>query len=56
MTKNSIFNQSTAAAIAATLLSLGTASSATLRPGKKFYSDDPIWTMPRPTPVVNARL
>src|SRR3954465_8053614 len=53
MTKTSIFNQSTAAAIAAVRLSLGAADAAGLRAGKKFYSDDPIWSMPRPTPVVN---
>jgi hypothetical protein len=54
MQKNLIMNRSTAAAVAAALLSLVTAEAAGLRVGKKFYSDDPIWSMPRPTPVVKA--
>src|SRR6185369_12367715 len=43
-----------AAGVTAAALALGTLGAATLQAGKKFYSDDPIWSMPRPTAVVNA--
>src|SRR5579872_3758863 len=43
-----------ATAITAGALALGTLGAATLQAGKKFYSDDPIWAMPRPAAVKNA--
>src|SRR5690349_12127614 len=37
-----------------TALALGTLGAATLQVSRKFYSDDPIWSMPRPTAAVNV--
>lgn len=45
---------SIAAAISASLLSIGVAAAAGVEAKKKFYSDDPVWSMPRPVPAKNV--
>ncbi len=53
--RNTIFsNRPFTVAVAAGVLTLGTLGAAGIGARKKFYSDDPLWTMPRPRSVVNA--
>jgi hypothetical protein len=46
--------KSITAVISAGLLSLGGLGAANLTANRKFYSDDPIWSTPKPAPVVRA--
>ena len=41
--------------IAAGALALGTLGAAELKTSQKFYGDDPVWVMPKPEAVVNAK-
>ncbi len=43
-----------AAAVCSAALAIGTLGAATLQVSRKFYSDDPIWSLPRPTAAVNV--
>lgn len=46
--------KSIAAIVTMGLFTIGGLEAENLTAGKKFYSDDPIWTSPKPTPVVHA--
>src|SRR6266481_6393555 len=53
--RNTIFsNRPFRVAVATGVLALGTLGAASIGARKKFYSDDPLWAMPRPHAVVNA--
>jgi hypothetical protein len=52
--RNNISKTLIAASFGTAALALGTLGAATLQVSRKFYSDDPIWSMPRPTAAVNV--
>jgi hypothetical protein len=48
------FNKPMMAAAATIVIALGVAGGADLASTRKFYSDDPIWSMPRPAPATKV--